>query len=154
VAEKLNLPQITFVEEVVSLRNGLLTVRRAVDDGEETVQSSLPVLLTVLGGTVRPRPPSVKSVTMFKRVVAKGERQGLVSDGLKVKEGPGPPHFEEWDLDALDADPARCGLAGSPTWVRKIESVVLASRELEWMSPDEGGLAHLFQLLRRDHIIE
>jgi electron transfer flavoprotein beta subunit len=154
VAEKLNLPQITFVEKILSLSDGLLTVRRGVDDGEETWQSRLPALLTVLGSAAEPRPASAKSVMRFKRLLARSEKGGTLQGAERPGGRAGPSPLKEWDADELGADPERCGLAGSPTWVRKIESVVLAPRELEWIPSDEGGMGHLLQLLRNDHIIE
>ncbi|MBO7294458.1 MAG: electron transfer flavoprotein subunit beta/FixA family protein, partial [Bacteroidaceae bacterium] len=46
VAEKLGLNQITYVEEILALEDGLLTAKRHIDGGVETVQAPLPLVLT------------------------------------------------------------------------------------------------------------
>ena len=36
--------------------------------------------------------------------------------------------MEQWDLDRIGADLYRCGLAGSPTKVHRVQSIVLTKR--------------------------
>ena len=56
VAEKLNLNQITYIEEILSCQNGLIRVKRHIDGGVETVESALPCVLTVNGSAAPCRP--------------------------------------------------------------------------------------------------
>lgn len=49
VAEKLGLPQITYVEEIEEVNEGRIRVKRHIDGGVETVEASLPIVLTVNG---------------------------------------------------------------------------------------------------------
>ena len=49
VAEKLGLNQITYTEEILACENGTIRVKRHIDGGVETVESTLPCVLTVNG---------------------------------------------------------------------------------------------------------
>ena len=57
VAEKLNIPQVTYAEEIEEINNGKARVKRRLENGVETVESPLPLLVTVNGSarTCRPR---------------------------------------------------------------------------------------------------
>src|SRR5689334_17003235 len=55
-AEKLGLPQVTYVEEIVDIRDGAAVVRKKIEGGSETVEARLPLLLTVLKDAAQPRP--------------------------------------------------------------------------------------------------
>ena len=48
-AEKIGIPQITYCEEVVSISKKGVQIKRKLERGVETVESSLPVLVTVDG---------------------------------------------------------------------------------------------------------
>ena len=47
VAEKLGLPQVTYVEEIQEVKDGRIRVKRHIDGGVETVEGPLPIVLTV-----------------------------------------------------------------------------------------------------------
>ncbi|MDR2131378.1 MAG: electron transfer flavoprotein subunit beta/FixA family protein [Odoribacteraceae bacterium] len=96
VAEHLDLPQVTYVEAVSLDTPAALTVCRAVEEGHQTVEVTLPCLLTVLSGAVKPRYMSVR---------------GIVEAYAK--------EIERWNFDNVTVDERRVGLAGSPTRVYK-----------------------------------
>lgn len=48
VAEKLGLPQVTYVEEIQEVKDGRIRVKRHIDGGVETVEAPLPIVLTVM----------------------------------------------------------------------------------------------------------
>ena len=56
------------------------------------------------------------------------------------------------DID-LKLDPERCGVAGSPTKVYKVESVVLSGGDQEMIEPTKTGLGKLIDKLMEDHIL-
>ena len=70
VAEKLGLNQITYTEEILSCKDGKITVKRHIDGGVETVESPLPCVLTVNGSAAPCRPRNVKYVMKYKRALA------------------------------------------------------------------------------------
>ena len=56
VAEKLGLPQVTYVEEIQEVKDGRIRVKRHIDGGVETVEGPLPIVLTVNGSAAPCRP--------------------------------------------------------------------------------------------------
>jgi electron transfer flavoprotein beta subunit len=62
VAECLDLPQVTYVFDIETVENGYVRVKRRLEDGYERIQCSLPALLTIIGGPVKPRYPEVASL--------------------------------------------------------------------------------------------
>ncbi|MCL2246465.1 MAG: electron transfer flavoprotein subunit beta/FixA family protein, partial [Lentimicrobiaceae bacterium] len=48
-AEKLDMPQITYAEQLVEVDNRHIVIKRRLERGVETVKSSLPALITVHG---------------------------------------------------------------------------------------------------------
>ena len=56
LAEKLGLPQISYVEEVVELNKNKVKAKREIDGGYEILEAPTPALMTVVDANV-PRPP-------------------------------------------------------------------------------------------------
>ena len=52
VAAKLDIPHITFVENIEQIENSSITIRRTIEGGYEILQTTLPVLLTITGDEV------------------------------------------------------------------------------------------------------
>jgi electron transfer flavoprotein beta subunit len=166
-AEKLGLPQITGITRVdaVDLGKRTITATRAVEGGSETVRSGLPALLTVTGEANDPRPPSVKLVMTYKSVLAEtlpeyddsyldpesDEAQVCMIDrnGRPVCRA----KVVQWDHLALDADRELVGLRGSPTRVKKIDSVVLAQGETRLVEASDEGISGLVHELIEEHIL-
>jgi electron transfer flavoprotein beta subunit len=160
VAEKLGIPQVTYVEEIYALDDGILEAKRLSDDGCERVQTTMPLLITVMPDSNEPRPPAAKRLMRFKKALTLGEVnnklqsaaestetfesrcQSLQQKGLLI---------EEWNGDDLAIDPSRCGRAGSPTWVKKIERVVLTGGEHKSYPPTDEGVQRLMQELIEAH---
>ena len=72
------------------------------------------------------------------------EEEALQAKGLWI---------HEWSADDVKADVERIGLAGSPTKVKKIESVVLAASEAKQIEPTEAGVNALVHELIEDHTL-
>ena len=66
-AEKLGIPQITYLEQVVELAGDTVRIRRNMGHGWEMVEAKLPVLVTVMQTANEPRPPSARRVMRLKR---------------------------------------------------------------------------------------
>ena len=153
-AEKLEVPQITYLERIVSLSNNTARIQRNVGNGWEIVEVELPVLVTVLETANEPRPASAKQVMRHKRAKTSGEivgevrgempdasdaeREAEVATRIEALEGRGRL-IEQWDLDNIGADLERCGLSGSPTKVHRIQAIVLTKQgHTEVPATDEG----------------
>ncbi len=158
-AEKLGLPQVTYVEEILDVSDGRATIKRKIDGGYEVLRARLPVLVTVVGEAAVPRPYSAKRVMQYKNARTLMELEKLAdensllySDRL-VHEAKGKNLFiQTFTTDDLDVEPDRCGIKGSPTKVHKIESVVLAGGDHARIEPTKDGLGKLIDALARDHL--
>jgi len=167
-AEKLGIPQITYLEEVVEVRDRRIRVRRNVGNGWEVVEAEMPVLITVLATADRPRPPAARRVMRLKRARAPVElvsevraelgdvkpeqveqeatrrREALEQQGLLI---------EQWGLDEIGADMERCGLSGSPTKVNRIQAIVLKKEGHKEIPPTEEGVGQLIHELVVDRTL-
>ncbi|MCQ2095570.1 MAG: electron transfer flavoprotein subunit beta/FixA family protein [Bacteroidaceae bacterium] len=126
VAEKLGLPQVTYVEEVLSVEDGVARVRRHIDGGVETVECPLPCLLTVNGSAATCRSRNVK------RVMANKHRE-----------------FTQWGAADIAADPAQIGKAGSPTNVKAVRNIVFKAKESKTLTASDEDIKTLVNELRR-----
>jgi electron transfer flavoprotein beta subunit len=99
VATQLDIPQLTYVSKVreVDVEKRSIVVERMLEDGKEVVQSSLPVLITVVKDINEPRLPSLLGI----KKAAKAE-------------------IPTWTVEDLALDKAKCGLEGSPTEVVRV----------------------------------
>lgn len=161
VAEKLGLPQITYAEEIESLRNGHIVARRAFSLGTELVQCSLPCLLTVVGSANEPRPPSARRMITHKLAAAPFEIPSLIERWPEFGSAEALERYLEdrslritvWDTADIGANVERVGLAGSPTKVLKVGYVVLESNENKAFEASQEGVAELVRELVGDYIL-
>lgn len=164
LAEKLNIPQITFIEEIKDVKNGKLTARGIIEGGYEIIESKMPVLLTVLGTANTPRPPGAKRIMQYKKAVTKSELNAKFAGAVYEEANPIAAEekalrtknlwIHEWSAADVGADPNRIGLAGSPTKVKAIQSVVLTGNKGFVSVPaTEAGVAGLVQELVKEHIL-
>jgi len=153
VAEKLNINQITNLLEVVEIDERRMTVRRAIANGYEVVRSGFPLLVTVSGEANQPRSPRAKLVMAYKNIEKDVRGDSYDVSYLETEETHMLSRIVEWNADSIGVDPAICGLAGSPTKVKKIENVVLAVNDIKQIPCTEAGIHGLMQELKSDHII-
>ena len=66
LAEKLGIPQITYVEKPVEIEGRTITVQRNIGNGWQKVKAQLPVLLTVTGEANEPRVAAAKKMMKYK----------------------------------------------------------------------------------------
>jgi electron transfer flavoprotein beta subunit len=171
-AEKLGIPQITCVSRIDELvpptgeaETGRVTATRSIEGGFETLSSTLPCLLTVIGEANEPRPASVKLVMTYKNVAAEAlpdydesylQPGGETAEVCMVARDGRPvcrARIVQWDHEAIAADRDLLGLRGSPTRVKEIESVVLAQSEARMITADEAGIGELVHDLIEEHIL-
>jgi electron transfer flavoprotein beta subunit len=154
IAEKLGLNQLTCVSAIAAIDESSITVKRSVEDGFEIVKSPLPVLLTITGSANAPRSANAKQVMPYKNIGK--ELSNTSYDETYLSGAHGAPvlsHIREWNVEAIGADPEQCGLSGSPTKVKKIQSVVLAARDSRQIPNSDAGIAGLIHELIEENII-
>ena len=155
VAEKLHLPQIAYAEEVISLGDGKVVARRAIEGGYEVLESPLPTVMTVIDANI-PRPMAAKRIMKYKRARIKSELAKEYTDDIDVKMAELKEKgllIEEWTAADVNADLDRIGKAGSPTKVKAIASVVLTAGESKQVEATEAGVTELIHELIADHTL-
>ena len=61
--------------------------------------------------------------------------------------------LEQWNLDDIDADLSRCGLAGSPTKVYRVQSIVLTKEGFTKVPATEDGIREMIHELVTDRTL-
>jgi electron transfer flavoprotein beta subunit len=99
IARRMDIAQLTLVDEVISvnMEKKTMRVRRKLETYHEIVETRLPVMMTVEREINRPRYPTVPG--------------RLDAQDIKI---------EVWSNAVLKLDPNTIGLLGSPTQVRRI----------------------------------
>jgi len=162
LAEKLDIPQICYVEKVMDVDKKRIKARRSIEGGYETLESPLPTLLTVVDAN-EPRPPAARKIMKFKKAKTSSELQAfhgnanymdagqLVEEEKRLREK--NLWIHEWNAAKINADIERIGLKGSPTKVKKIQSVVLKASNVVSIEPTEQGVRKLIHELIEDHTL-
>jgi electron transfer flavoprotein beta subunit len=97
LAHRLGLPYASYIRKVHGLNDGALFMQRMMDDGYDELKVVLPALLTVVKEINEPRIPSLK-----------GKMRAKKAEIIRL------------NAETIGADPARLGLAGSPTKVFRV----------------------------------
>ena len=127
IAEKLHLPQVSYVEEVVEAAADHVVVKRQFEDGYHIIKIKTPCLLTAIAELATPRYMSVRGIVE----AYEAEIKVLGFEELK----------DELELDMI-------GLKGSPTNVYQsfTKEVKGAGTILEGLSADEAVKAIMDKL--------
>lgn len=96
IAQQLNFAQITYVKEILGYKEGLLTVKREVEDGVEIIKTKLPAVLCMLKCDYEPRRP-------------------LINGFIKAHNAKVPIY----SMEDIKLAPEEVGMKGSPTYVSK-----------------------------------
>jgi len=151
VAEKLGIPQVTYAEEVVSVKNNVIEVKRRLESGVETVKGKMPLVITVHGSAPVCRPRNAKLVMKYKHATTLTERQDLDEDYI----GNERPYLtiKEWGVKDIECDEQQLGLSGSPTKVKKIQNIVFQAKETKVLSDKDVDINELMKELITNHTI-
>ncbi len=167
-AEKLGWPQVTYVDLIEEVADGRLRARRSTGTGWERVECPLPCLLTVTDQAPEPRPASARRLMAVKRARSRAElamevaaampdaapeaRAAQVEARAAALQARGLL-ITQWTLDDIKADLAWCGRDGSPTKVKRIQSVVLKGTAFRKVEANEAEIAAMVHELIADHTI-
>ncbi|MCK5737432.1 MAG: electron transfer flavoprotein beta subunit/FixA family protein, partial [Spirochaetaceae bacterium] len=155
-AEKLGINQITNVSaiESIDVKKKELQARRSIEGGYEIIKAPFPLLLTVTDEGYFPRPPSVIRVMTYKNASAEMDEaeydESYINSSVEKSRDTA---ISLWDINAIGADVESCGLAGSPTKVKKIESVILKSKEIRMVENSEESISEMVHDLIADHTL-
>ena len=153
IAEKLGLPQVTYAEEIVELKDGYVVVKRRLEAGVETVKAPLPCVVTVNGSAPECRPRNAQRIMQYKYAVSPSEKEKLSDDKKALVESRPYLALQEWSAAYVEADLEQVGLAGSPTKVKAIENVVFTAKESRCLENNDEQLEELIKELIANHTI-
>lgn len=84
LAEKLDIPHVSFVKKLEEVSENSLKLQRATEEGYDVLEAGLPLLITVLKEINEPRIPSLKGKMAAKKAAI--TRWGMMELGLKLEE--------------------------------------------------------------------
>ena len=151
-AEKLGIPQVTYAEEIISLSDDEIVIKRRLERGVEVVKSTLPLAITVHNSAPHCRPRIAKLVMQNKHARTITELQSETRDYTELYQSRPYLQIDEWGVEDIQADIENLGLSGSPTKVKKIENVVLQHKNARVFRSDQE-IETLVKELLDAHII-
>lgn len=117
VAERLGIPQVTYAAEVtLDPGAGRVVIRRDGDTSMETIEASLPAVVSVTDQINEPRYPS------FKGIMAAKKKPVTV-----------------WSLADLGVDPGQVGLAAA--WTKAVDATARPAKAAGTVLTDDGSAA-------------
>jgi electron transfer flavoprotein beta subunit len=153
VAEKLGMTQITYAEEILSVEKSKIVIKRRLERGVETVESPLPVVVTVNSSAPACRPRNAKLLMKYKHAKTITESQNESEDYINLTADRPFLNITEWSVNDIDADSKWLGLTGSPTKVKKIENIVFQAKEAKHLTAADTEINELMQELIANHTI-
>ena len=152
VAQKLGLNQVTYAEEILKIENGKATIRRMIDGGVEVVEAPLPLVVTVNGSAAECRPQNAKLVMKYKYAACPLE---VAEDDCRKALRAERPYLNliQWSVADVDGDPSQCGMSGSPTKVKEVQSIAFQAKESKTLTAKDEDINALIQELLNDKII-
>jgi electron transfer flavoprotein beta subunit len=153
VAEKLGIPQVTYAEEVIEMKNKSVIIKRRLERGVETVECPIPCVITVNSSAPECRPRNAKAVMTFKHARTATERQEASEDYIDLVSERPYLNIAEWSVNDIKSEAKQLGLSGSPTKVKKIENVVFQAKESKVIGVDDNGIDELMKELITNHTL-
>jgi len=153
VAEKLGLPQVTYVEEVQEVSKGMVTLKRRLERGVEVVKCPIPLVITVNSSAPDCRARNAKLIMKYKHAKTISEMQEANDDYLHLYNDRPYLNIKEWTVQDIEVNPNELGLIGSPTKVKKVENVVLQSKGAKVITSSDEDMDQLMRELIENHTI-
>lgn len=130
IAEHLDIPQVSYLEDIDFDGNKTFTLRKQTDDGYQVLQMDAPCLVTVLASAVKPRYMNMRGIVeAYQREV------------------------EIWGADRIDVAEDKIGKAGSPTSVMKAFPKSLKPAGATFEVSAEEAVEIIVEKLKERHII-
>lgn len=153
VAEKLNLPQVTYAEEILACSETQIRIRRRLERGVEVVEGPVPCVVTVNGSAAPCRPRNARHVMKYKYAKATSEAQNADEDYIALVNQRPYLKITEWSVNDITCDPKDLGLSGSPTKVKAIENVVFQAKEAKVLDASDAAIEDMMKELITNHTI-
>ena len=154
VAEKLGLPQVTYAECIEQVKESSMVIRRRLERGVESVECSIPAVITVNSSAPEVRPQNARLVMKYKYAMIPTE-VAADPESLAAKMVAERDYLKIVELTVNDivCDEQQLGLTGSPTKVKKIENVVFQTKEAKRLSSSDEDINELMVELIASHTL-
>ena len=154
VAEKLGLPQVTYAECIEQVKESSLVIRRRLERGVESVECPIPAVITVNSSAPEVRPQNARLVMKYKYAMIPTE-VAADPESLAAKMVAERDYLKIVELTVNDivCDEQQLGLPGSPTKVKKIETVVFQAKEAKRLSASDEDINELMVELIASHTL-
>lgn len=129
IAEHLDIPQVTYVQDV-KVEGETLYINRALEDGYEIIEVKAPVLLTAIKELNEPRYMNARYIF------------DSANKEIKI-----------WSANDIDVEKAELGLAGSPTKVKKSMTKEAKGQGEIVDKPAAEAAAYVIQKMKERHYI-
>lgn len=129
IAEKLGIPQITYVQNF-KLEGNKVICERALEDGYQVIETTMPCLLTAIKDLNDPRYPSV----------------GGIFDAYEKE-------VKVWGINEVPIDTTKAGLKGSPTNVFRTFTPEPKGAGMMLEGADKETVKDLIARLQAKHIL-
>ncbi|HNX57040.1 MAG TPA: electron transfer flavoprotein subunit beta/FixA family protein [Prolixibacteraceae bacterium] len=153
VAEKLGLPQVTYVEEIKAIEKGKVIAKRRLERGIEVVSCAMPLVITVNSSAPDCRARNAKLLMKYKHAKTVSELQNSNEDYLHLYNDRPYLNIVEWTVSDIESNPEELGLTGSPTKVKTVENVVLQAKEAKVITSADEDIDELMKELIASHTI-
>ncbi|MGI6152695.1 MAG: electron transfer flavoprotein subunit beta [Christensenellaceae bacterium] len=131
MAEKLGLPQVTYVQSFEMAQDGTITVQRALEDGYEVIEIKTPCLLTAIKELNCPRYMSIRGIYRATK-----------------------QEIPTWGADDIGVDKSIVGLKASPTNVFRSFVPLPKGKGVMVEGDEPADLAkNLIKALHQKHIV-
>jgi electron transfer flavoprotein beta subunit len=153
VAEKLGIAQITYAEEISSVKGDKIRIKRRLERGVELVEGKFPIVVTVNGSAPDCRPRNAKLLMKYKHSSTMSERAEKSEDYISMVNEKPYLNIKEWSVNDIECDREQLGLTGSPTKVKKIENIVFQAKESKKLTNADKDINELMKELIENHTI-
>ncbi len=122
----MNIPVVSYVTSIISVKEKYIDVERETESGRESWRVSYPCLLTITKEANEPRLPTLSGKKEARRT-----------------------KINEYDCEKLDLNPDEAGLKGSPTRVVKIGTPKISRKVRMFEGPElKEGIKEVVSVLR------
>jgi electron transfer flavoprotein beta subunit len=150
----LGLPQVTYAEEILQVKESSLVVRRRLERGVESIECPIPAVITVNSSAPEVRPQNARLVMKYKYAMIPSE-VAVAPDSVAAQLVAERDYLKIVELTAADivCDEQQLGLSGSPTKVKKIENVVFQAKEAKCLTSSDEDINSLMVELIASHTL-
>ena len=153
VAEKLNIPQVTYAEKIVDLKDNTVRILRRLERGVETVEAQMPLVITVNGTAPECRPRNAKRIMKYKKATTISEMSNASEDYITLHNDKPYLNITEWGAINVNPEIDQLGLKGSPTKVKQVQNIVFQAKDSKTLTNDDEQIEDLMKELIDNHTL-